>query len=189
MMKSGVFTAAALAVALTAGTAFAKVPYFAAKCPTDISVETDRAGRAYVNGKKATVRSKNADYAEIVGGGVTISVARDAGSLIVSYTGPRGANGVCQVVEQETTGSGQPPPAQPKSAKTYDDVPKADKQACLKAVKNKTHNSTVTVIDAVSSEANNTVTIGVGAGRAPWRCLVKHGAVADVMSLTNEGAL
>jgi hypothetical protein len=68
-------------------------------------------------------------------------------------------------------------------------VPSADKRACLRAVKAKTRNSRVAVIDTNSSEANNTVTVGVGRDRAPWRCLVKCGVVADVMSQTDEGAL
>lgn len=33
------------------------------------------------------------------------------------------------------------------------------------------------------------VTIGVGPNRAPWRCLVKRGNVAEFMSLTDEGKL
>jgi len=133
--------------------------------------------------------SKNANYSEIVSGGVTISVARDPSGLIVSYTGPHRANGVCQVVEQETIESTAPETAKPEASKAYDDVPKRDKQACLKAVKRKTHNPKATVINAVSSEANNTVTVGVGAEKAPWRCLVKRGVVADVMSQTDEGGL
>ena len=76
-MKTQVLAASvSVTVMLLAGEAFAKVPYFAAKCPTDISVETDRLGRAYLNGKRVTVRSQNANYSEIVGGGVTISVAK-----------------------------------------------------------------------------------------------------------------
>jgi hypothetical protein len=47
----------------------------------------------------------------------------------------------------------------------------------------------VVVLGVETSDANNTVTIGVGPDRAPWRCLVKHGIVADVMSLTVEGKL
>ncbi|WP_363347337.1 hypothetical protein [Methylocystis echinoides] len=171
-------------VIATAAPALAKVPPFAAKCPMDIVVETDRAGRAYVSGKKASVRSKNANYFEVRGAGVTISVARDAGSLIVTYTGAHGANGVCQVTEQETLESAAPAPA-----RADDGVPARDKGACLRAVKKKTNNPKVTVVDAISSEANNTVTIGVGPERAPWRCLVKRGVVADVMSQTNEGGL
>jgi hypothetical protein len=184
MIKSLTLAAALLLPA----SALAKVPYFAAKCPGDISVETDRAGRAYLSGKRATVRSKNADYSEIVGGGTTVSVARDAGGLVVTYTGKRGANGVCQVVEQERVESA-PPAAAPAPTAGFDDVPAKDKAACLRAVKRVTKNPKAVVLEALSSEANNTVKVGVGAKRAPWRCLVKRGKVADVMSLTDEGAL
>ena len=65
-----------------------------------------------------------------MGGGVTVSVARDSGSLIVSYTGPHRANGVCQVVEQETVESAGPAPAGAEPAKANDEVPKRDKRAC-----------------------------------------------------------
>jgi hypothetical protein len=193
-MKAATLTALSLAALSFAGPALAKVPYFAAKCPTDILVETDRSGRAYIAGKKASVRSSNANYYEIAVPGFTASVAVDAGSLIVNYTGRHRANGVCQVVEQEKVESAPPsntPAAAPSSASPagVDDVPARDKKACLRAVKAKTHNPKVTVLEALSSEANNTVTVGVGAQRAPWRCLVKRGRVADVMSLTNEGAL
>lgn len=68
-------------------------------------------------------------------------------------------------------------------------VPGKDKRACLRAVGKMTHNTTLSVIGAQSSEANNQVTIGVGTQRAPWKCLVKRGEVAEVMSLTDEGAL
>lgn len=176
-----------LAAALAAAPALAKVPYFSAKCPTDNLVETDRSGRAYVAGAKATVRSKNANYSEIVGGGITVSVARGPEGLTVTYTGKGGANGVCQVLEQETAESAAP--AQKPAASVGDDVPKRDRQACLRAVKKQTKNPKVSIIGAESSEANNTVTVGVGPQRAPWRCLVKNGKVADVMSQTDEGAL
>lgn len=189
-MKSfALIFSALLILASTAGSALAKVPYFAAKCPTDISVETDRAGRAYIGGKKASVRSRNANYHELRGSGITVSVAVDPGALTVTYTGKNRANGVCQVVEQETVESAAPEIVKPETAKPYDDVPARDKRACLKAVKKTTHNPKAVVIGAESSEANNTVTIGVGPQRAPWRCLVKRGVVADVMSLTDEGKL
>ena len=56
-------------------------------------------------------------------------------------------------------------------------------------MKRKTNNPKVVVLSVETSEANNSVTIGVGPDRAPWRCLVKRGIVADVMSLTDEGKL
>jgi hypothetical protein len=40
------------------------------------------------------------------------------------------------------------------------------------------------------SEANSQVKVGVGTSRAPWQCTVSNrGEVANVMSLTDEGAL
>ncbi|WP_256439264.1 hypothetical protein [Ensifer sp. ENS06] len=39
------------------------------------------------------------------------------------------------------------------------------------------------------SQANTQVIIGVGPERAKWRCLVSRGKVAEVMSLTDEGAM
>lgn len=176
--------AAFLAVACSSP-AWAKVPYFAATCPTGINVETSRGGAAYINGKRASVRSKNANYSEIVGSGVTISVARDAGSLSVSYTGKGRANGICQVTEQHDEAAATPA-AQPAAGSS---VPAADKRACLRALKTTTRNARLVVLGTETSEANNSVTIGVGPQRAPWRCLVKRGKVADVTSLTDEGKL
>jgi hypothetical protein len=68
-------------------------------------------------------------------------------------------------------------------------VPGKDRLACVRAVKKKTQNPKVVVIGAIGSEANNQVTLGVGPQRAPWKCLVKRGRVAEVSSLTDEGAL
>jgi len=67
--------------------------------------------------------------------------------------------------------------------------PSKDEQACLQAVSTKTNNGDVVVLSTETSEANNVVVIGVGPQRAPWRCLVSKGVVAEVMSLTDEGAL
>ena len=63
-----------------------------------------------------------------------------------------------------------------------------DTGACLAAVAATTNNS-VTVLSSEFSEANTMIMIGVGPDRAPWRCLVSRGRVAEVMSMTNEGSL
>lgn len=68
-------------------------------------------------------------------------------------------------------------------------VPLSDVDACEAAVKRETGNSQVRTLSTESSEANNAVVVGVGPGAAPWRCLVKNGTVADVMSMTDEGKL
>lgn len=98
----------------------------------------------------------------------------------------------CDAAEaKRNAGGAEAPAAAEKKPAPFMDasVPAKDKQACVRAVKKQTHNPKVVVIGAESSEANNTVTLGVGPQKAPWRCLVKRGKVADVMSQTDEGAL
>jgi len=63
-----------------------------------------------------------------------------------------------------------------------------DEDACLAAVGRQTGNSVV-VLSSEFSQANTLVMIGVGPHRAPWRCLVSNGEVAEVMSTVDEGAL
>ena len=63
-----------------------------------------------------------------------------------------------------------------------------DEQACLKAVAAETSNDVVT-LSVEEFEANTLVMVGVGPNRAPWKCLSKDGVVAEVMSMTDEGAL
>jgi len=64
-----------------------------------------------------------------------------------------------------------------------------DEQACLQAVSTETNNGDVVTLSVEESEANTLVMIGVGPNRAPWKCLSKDGVVAEVMSMTDEGAL
>lgn len=64
----------------------------------------------------------------------------------------------------------------------------ADEGACLSAVAQQTGNSVV-VTSSEFSEANTLVMVGVGPQRAPWKCLVSNGVVAEVTSMTDEGAL
>lgn len=69
------------------------------------------------------------------------------------------------------------------------DIPLSDVDACEAAVMSQTANTQVRTLSTQSSEANNTVIVGVGPNAAPWQCLVKGGVVAGVMSMTNEGSL
>ena len=64
-----------------------------------------------------------------------------------------------------------------------------DRKACLRAVVKETRNKVVTVLATEESEANETVYVGVGKQKARWKCLVKHGIVAEVTSQVDEGAL
>jgi hypothetical protein len=180
MTKNLALCLAVIFLALT-GVAEAEVPAFSASCPTDIAVDVDGAGHVRINGHKATVKAFNSDYYEARKSDVTISISIDPGSkaLSVSYTGKHGANGICQVTAQAGGDSSAGAAAMPSS----------DEQACLLAVTRETDNGDVMLGGTETSEANNAVTVTVGPQRAPWRCLVKDGVVAEVMSMVDEGAL
>lgn len=75
-------------------------------------------------------------------------------------------------------------PAAPSSR-----MPSKNEQACLQKVSQVTKNGDVVLLSSETSEANDSVIVGVGSSRAKWRCLVKRGIVSDVTSLTNEGNL
>lgn len=64
-----------------------------------------------------------------------------------------------------------------------------DEGACERAVSQQTNNPDVVTLSSEFSQANSEVIVGIGPQRAKWRCLVSRGRVADVMSLTDEGAL
>lgn len=93
-----VYSAMLIAAAALPATAEAKVPFFNATCPGKIDVHADEGGPVYLNGKEAKLKVFNANYFEATLNKVTVSVTKNPdGSLSVSYTGPKRANGVCAV--------------------------------------------------------------------------------------------
>ncbi len=75
------------------------IPVFNARCPMGIEVRADRGGPVYINGKQARLTVQRRDYFEAQSNRITVSVSRTPdGSLSISYTGPRRANGVCRVM-------------------------------------------------------------------------------------------
>jgi hypothetical protein len=96
--------------------------------------------------------------------------------------------------EQTTTAPKQaePPaeakPAEPKPQETAKDTETITNEACLAAVKKETGESNVVVLMNEFSEANTLVQIGVGPGRAPWKCLVSNdGNVAEISFMGTDG--
>jgi hypothetical protein len=177
-MRKTTFAIAGAALAATVGIAEAKPPKFKATCPTGIEVRVNNAGRVRINGAVAEVKEYNANAWDAKHGGVTISIGLDGGELSVMYTGKGGANGICQVSSDGSSASSG------GAAGT----PSKDEQACLQAVSQQTNNGDVVLLRTETSEANNAIIVGVGPKKAEWQCLVKNGTVAEVMSLTNEGA-
>ncbi|WP_099867576.1 hypothetical protein [Pararhizobium haloflavum] len=86
----------------------------------------------------------------------------------------------------ETTG---PPALSPPDPAPMRTGSATDEQACELAVTRQTNNGDVVTLSSDFSQANTEVIVGVGPDRARWRCLVSSGEVAEVMSLTDEGAL
>lgn len=85
-----------------AGAAQAEIPLVNATCPGNIEVHADEGGPLYINGKEAKLKKFSDTYFEAKGSGVTISLmVNPDGSLEVSYTGKGGANGVCELTEQD----------------------------------------------------------------------------------------
>ncbi len=68
-------------------------------------------------------------------------------------------------------------------------MPSKNEQACLAAVSRETSNGDVILLGTEESQANDFVRIGVGPQRAPWKCLVKDGRVAEVSSMKPDGKL
>lgn len=177
-MKSIAIATSAAALVLLATPAFAAAPpKFTATCPSGSEIASDGKGTVRIDGSKAALKSMSGTAWQAHLGAMTIDIGRD-GAQVFASEAPRGD--ICQVTSSS---------AAPNSDGSVGGVPKSDQKACLKAVKRKTNNKNVTVLTATSAEANNTVILGVGSEKAKWQCLVKNGSVAEVMSLTDEGAL
>jgi hypothetical protein len=97
----------------------------------------------------------------------------------------------CRAAEDKRDAAGGAAPAAEGSAAAPSAPHKLTKsdQACIRAVKKQTRNSKVAYISSETSQANDSVIVGVGPQRAQWRCLVSGGKVSDVQSMTDEGKL
>lgn len=173
-----IIIASALALAALSLPAHAAAPKFTGSCPTGISVKSNGKGTVKINGTKAKVKTINSNAWDASANGVTINIAQDAGGLMLSYTGKGGANGICQVTSAAAAGASSEPAA---------GTPSRDEQACLAATSRETNNGDVMLLGTETSEANNTVYIGVGTQRAKWKCLVKNGNVAEVELMGTDG--
>ena len=70
---------------------------FSASCPGPVAVEGTPKGKVRIDGKQARLKVVNSNYFEASIPGFTVSVAKEGGGLIVSYTARGGANGICRV--------------------------------------------------------------------------------------------
>jgi hypothetical protein len=123
----------------------------------------------------------------------------EANTLVMIAVGANRAPWKClvsndgQVQEVSFTGTDGDDPAEPAKTEAAPaggvDVSQAAIDACLAAVQNQTKEPDQAVLSSEFSEANSMVMIGVGADRAPWKCLVSNdGQVQEVSFTGSEGA-
>lgn len=81
-----------------AGVAQAKIPFFNATCGNGVEVHADAGGPVYINGKEAKLKKFNSKAYEASHGHNTIDFSINPdGSVMATWTGKGGANGICQV--------------------------------------------------------------------------------------------
>lgn len=83
-----------LAVTLVAGAASAAIPRINATCPGGIELHYDQ-GYAYINGKQAKITQYQDAFDATLDKTTVTVVMNPDGTAIVSYTAPKGANGIC----------------------------------------------------------------------------------------------
>jgi hypothetical protein len=106
-MKSFVFAVAALVA--SAG-AHATIPQFRATCPTGI-LAAGGGNSVFINGKQAAVTDRGNNNFSAKAGGISLDFAFYQGEPSLSYTAPKGANGMCTVTKFQ-------PAAAPAARKT-----------------------------------------------------------------------
>ncbi|GEM_PF-1569890 len=86
--------------------AAAAIPFFNATCPSGINVHADAGGPVYVDGREAALKRFNDAYYEArdAQSGLVLSISPTDSGVQVSYTGRRGANGVCTVASARADG-------------------------------------------------------------------------------------
>ena len=97
-MRALVLSSALVLVA--AGSAQAGIPFFNATCGAGVEVHADEGGPVYINGKEAKLKKFSAIAWEATHGhdAIDFSINPD-GSVLATWTGKGGANGICQVQE------------------------------------------------------------------------------------------
>lgn len=86
--------------------------------------------------------------------------------------------------QTQTTPTGNKPAAPPQ--KTAASTETVTNNACLSAVGSETGEANLAILSNEFSEANTLVMIGVGANRAPWRCLVSNDAQVQEIMFTGD---
>ena len=104
------FLLAAPLLALATAAAATPIPMFNATCGDSTDVHADEGGPVYINGHQAKLKKYNSKHYDAIHASVTVSFSINPdGSVMASYTGKHGANGIC-TVQEDAAASGECPP-------------------------------------------------------------------------------
>ena len=98
-MKRLSFAIALIAVTFMAGTAFAEMPLFAAKCGPNLNVDSNTKGQVYINGKVAKLIKRPDGQITARSGGVYVDITPQGDQPPkVTYTAKDKTVGVCEIL-------------------------------------------------------------------------------------------
>jgi hypothetical protein len=83
---------------LATGSATAAIPQIRATCPTGILV-AGGGGVVFINGKQASVKDLSNNNFSASAGGISVDFDFTGGEPSMSYTAPKGANGMCTITK------------------------------------------------------------------------------------------
>jgi len=111
---------------MSAGTASAKMPLFAAKCGPGLNVDSNTAGKVYINGKTAKIIKRPDGQYTARGGGVWIDITPQGEQPPkVTYTAKDKTVGVCEILSFKAPGSAADSASSTSAVDSHSTVPAA----------------------------------------------------------------
>ncbi len=180
-MKKSVFAAGIffLSSAVNAG-----IPLLDYTCPGNIQVHADQDGPVYINGKDTQLIKFNDNAYDAKTSEVTISIAvKPDQDIEVSYTGKRGANGICRPAQSQP--SNKPLAPQKTTSQSPESIAT---EACLKAVAKAVgmDRTQVSTIDSMTTRVGIAVLVKVAGAEAAWSCLSDATGNVEAVSFTGK---
>lgn len=173
-------------VFLMASAAQAAIPTMNYTCPTGIELHVQAGGYGYINGKTAKLKITDEHFFEVSRNGVSVAVLTNPdGTRSVSYTGKKGANGICAEADFTNQPAAKQAATLPKNMTAYCKG-EAVNQFNTKPVNIQTGKAFKTPTGyAIKGEGN----LG-DQGKKPFQCnFDPQGKLQNFQSLVDEGSL
>lgn len=171
---------------LMSAAAHAAIPTMNYTCPTGIELHVQAGGYGYINGKTAKLKITDEHFFEVSRNGVSVAVLTNPdGTRSVSYTGKKGANGICAEANFTNQPAAKQTATLPKHMTAYCKG-EAVNQFNTKPVNIQTSNPFKTATGyAIKGEGD----LGEQ-GKKPFQCnFDPQGKLQNFQSLVDEGSL